>query len=41
MSKPEEVVFTETDASWVHQPYEDTLKITKKGSHKTKNMQLN
>ena len=25
MPKPENIVFTETDASWVHHPYEDAL----------------
>ena len=30
MPKSEDIVFTETDAGWVHHPYEDTLVITTK-----------
>ena len=30
MPKPEDIVFTETDANWVHHPYEDALVITTK-----------
>ena len=30
MPKPKDIVFTETDASWVHHPHEDTLVITAK-----------
>ena len=30
MPKPEDIVFTETDTSWVHHPHEDTLIIISK-----------
>ena len=30
MLKPEDIIFTETDVSWVHHPHEDALVITTK-----------
>ena len=30
MPKPEDIVFTKTDANWVHHPHEDTIVITVK-----------
>ena len=30
MPKPEDIVFTKTDVSWVHHPHEDALVITAK-----------
>ena len=30
MPKPDDIVFTKTDESWVHHPHEDNLVITTK-----------